>query len=259
MPTISKRVNRAGEISYQAKCRRKGFPILSKTFVDKKEAIKWARGIERAWDTGEGLAAPAPVAQTTVGDVLRLYDTRCVPAHRGAADEHARIASFLKHSFSRVLVADLTPEILANYRDERLKRVKPGTVLRELNIIRAALISSRNVCQSSQVSPDIEAVYLYTRQQWKVRQDGKECSRGKSDREPFKERHFLTCPVRRLQKDGWAQIKISMIRTLATTLEGQELKDSYRLQGKIALRLSTSAGNFDHEFQLDVTVDEIPF
>jgi integrase len=143
MPTISKRVNLAGEISYQAKCRRKGFPTLSKTFLDKKEAIKWARGIERAWDTGEGIAAATPVVETSVGEVLIMYDTRCVPAHRSADDEHRRIAALLKHPFSRVRAADLTPDVLANYRDERLRTVKAGTVLKELNIIRAALTRAR--------------------------------------------------------------------------------------------------------------------
>ena len=143
MATFEKRVNQRGEISHQAKCRRKGFGVKSKTFANLADAKKWARGIERSWDTGEGLAAAQPVSDTTVADILVLYDTRCVPAHRGAADEHARIASFLKHPFSKIKAADLTPEALANYRDERLKTVKPGTVLRELNIIRAALNRAR--------------------------------------------------------------------------------------------------------------------
>ncbi|WP_025599557.1 site-specific integrase [Burkholderia sp. WSM2230] len=153
MPTISKRASQTGEISYQAKCRRKGFRTLSKTFSDKKDAIKWARGIERAWDTGERVAAPAPVDEATVADILRLYDTRCVPSHRGAADEHARIAFFLKQPFTRVRAAALTSEILADYRDQRLRTVKPGTVLRELNIIRAAL--NRACLEFGIVVPDV--------------------------------------------------------------------------------------------------------
>ncbi|WP_322040808.1 nucleoside 2-deoxyribosyltransferase [Burkholderia diffusa] len=113
---------------------------------------------------------------------------------------------------------------------------------------------------SSQVSPDIEAVYVYTSKRWEVKQDERECSRGESDWQPFKERHFLACPVRRLQKNGgWAQIKFSMKRTLATTVSGEELKDSYRLRGKLGLRIVTSNGNFDHEFALDVEIDEVPF
>jgi len=113
--------------------------------------------------------------------------------------------------------------------------------------------------QSSQVSPDIEAVYVYTSSGWESTQDGKECSSGNSDWQPFKQRHFLTCPVRRLTKKGWAQIKFSMKRTLATTVAGEELKDSYQLKGKLGLRIVTSSGNFDHEFALNVDVDEIPF
>lgn len=142
MATISKRVNNSGQVNWQAKCRKTGFPPVSKTFTDKKTAVKWASGIERQWelDAVNPPAATVVVEQTaTVGDILIAYDKRVVPAHKSAADEHRRIASFLKHPFSRVAAIQLTPAVLADYRDERLRTVKPGTVLRELNIIRAAL------------------------------------------------------------------------------------------------------------------------
>ncbi|WP_429280638.1 tyrosine-type recombinase/integrase [Paraburkholderia sp. GAS41] len=43
------------------------------------------------------------------------------------------------HPISKVRAADITPATLAAFRDERLALVKPGTVLKELNIIRAAM------------------------------------------------------------------------------------------------------------------------
>lgn len=144
MATITKRVNSAGEISWQAKCRRKGFPARSATFGEKKAATIWAREIERKWDSGVDVTpAQAPVERKTVRDILVMYDERCVPSHKSAADESARISRFLQHPFSNVHIDELTPATLASYRDERLKKVKPGTVLKELNIIRAAINRAR--------------------------------------------------------------------------------------------------------------------
>jgi hypothetical protein len=79
MATFSKRVTASGEVTHQAKCRRKGFPTLSKTFQNLSDAKKWARQIERSWDTGEGPASQ-PRTNTTLADVpadtaMRLHRT----------------------------------------------------------------------------------------------------------------------------------------------------------------------------------------
>ncbi|MFM0347662.1 hypothetical protein [Paraburkholderia sp. RL17-347-BIC-D] len=112
---------------------------------------------------------------------------------------------------------------------------------------------------SPQVSPDIEALYLYCKKGWRVHQDGKLCPSAVSDLQPFGERHFLTTPVRRLQKGGWAQVKLKMERHLAFATKGEQLEDSYRIKGKIALRIATSSGDFDTVLMLDIVIDEIPF
>ncbi|CAG9249958.1 nucleoside 2-deoxyribosyltransferase [Paraburkholderia caribensis] len=112
---------------------------------------------------------------------------------------------------------------------------------------------------SPQASPEIEALYLYTRKGWTVKQDGKQCPVGSSDKEPYGARHFLTAPVRRLQKGNWAQINLSMKRTLAIATEGEAIKNKYRVKGKVCLRIVTASGDFDHDLMMDVEIDEIPF
>jgi len=47
MGTITKR----GELQWQAKVRRKGFPSQSRTFMYKEDAEKWVRTIERELET----------------------------------------------------------------------------------------------------------------------------------------------------------------------------------------------------------------
>jgi hypothetical protein len=112
---------------------------------------------------------------------------------------------------------------------------------------------------SPQASPEIEALYLYTRKQWVVKQDGKECARSDADLKPYGDRHFLSSPVRRLQKGGWAQVNLTMKRVLAIATKGEVIKDSYQVKGKMCLRIVTASGDFDHELMMDVTIDEIPF
>lgn len=112
---------------------------------------------------------------------------------------------------------------------------------------------------SSNTSSEIDAIYFYSKKGWTLRQDGKDCPTTDSDLPGFPARHFLTPPVRRLNRNSWAQLKFSAKRTLAFATEGQELKDSYRLTGRVLIRLVTVDGNYDYEFPLDVTIDEIPF
>lgn len=112
---------------------------------------------------------------------------------------------------------------------------------------------------SSNTSSEIDAIYFYSNKGWTLRQDGKDCPTTDSDLPDFPARHFLTPPVRRLNRQSWAQLKFSAKRILAFATEGQELKDAYRLTGRALIRLVTVDGNYDYEFPLDVKIDEIPF
>lgn len=137
MATFTKRTDSRGNVRYQAKCRRRDRPTLSKTFVNLSDAKKWARETERGWDNGEVLAKPQD--DTTLADVLRRYREEVCPTLRAGDLTVMRINLWLRESWTKVPVREMTPAILAKYRDDRLKQVKPGTVLRELNILRAAL------------------------------------------------------------------------------------------------------------------------
>jgi hypothetical protein len=112
---------------------------------------------------------------------------------------------------------------------------------------------------SNSPSAEIEAIYFYTSKAWRLFQEGRQCPSTDSDLIPFDRRHFITTPLRRLAKGSWAQVKFETNKTLAWALKGEELKDSYRINGRSVLRLVTAEGNFDYEVPIDVTVAEIPF
>ena len=64
MATIRQRGNR-----YQVRIQRNGFPDVSKSFLTKEDAQKWARTIERQMDLGEYV----PVGLEKLGDLLDRY------------------------------------------------------------------------------------------------------------------------------------------------------------------------------------------
>ena len=112
---------------------------------------------------------------------------------------------------------------------------------------------------SNNLSPEIESIYLYTGTNWTVYQDDKECPTTESDYPPYNHRYFLSHPVKRLQRAGWAQLRFTTSRCIATTFNGEELKDSYYIAGRSMLRLVMDKGTFDYDVPVKINVEEIPF
>lgn len=113
--------------------------------------------------------------------------------------------------------------------------------------------------ESGKASADIEACYFYCTKGWKLTQEERECASTESDIPGFSSRHFLKAPVSKLQKGQWAQLRFDAKKTVGSALNGEELKDSYKLSGKSILRLTTAEGNFDYELNIDTTAAEFPF
>ena len=113
--------------------------------------------------------------------------------------------------------------------------------------------------ESEAPSAEIETLYLYTGVEWEIFQNDAKCSVTASDLSSYKFRYFLTSPVRRLQKRSWAQLNLTMSRTMATVWKGDVLQSSYMLSGRVTLRIVTNEGHFDHELLLQVEAAEVPF
>jgi len=113
--------------------------------------------------------------------------------------------------------------------------------------------------KTNHISPEISAIYLYTGNEWKLMHDSKECPYSESDIEPFKYRYFISPPVPKIGPNGWNQVKVKATRTIARAWKGDEIKDEYNIGGRGILRLETSDGNYDHEFDFNLELQEIPF
>lgn len=73
---------------------------------------------------------------TTVGDLLDRYRTTITVAKRSAKNEAIRIACLQRSDLAKLSLSAATPDRFAAYRDQRLTKVAPATVRKELALLR---------------------------------------------------------------------------------------------------------------------------
>jgi integrase len=79
----------------------------------------------------------------TLGELLRRYLVSVTPTKRSADSESWRVSKMLKAAISGLALSEVQPSHVAAYRDWRLETVKPGTVRRELSLLRTAIEVAR--------------------------------------------------------------------------------------------------------------------
>ncbi|HJV26734.1 MAG TPA: site-specific integrase [Aromatoleum sp.] len=119
---------------WQAVVRRRGHPQQSKTFDLKKDAERWARQQERLMDAGEWVDQ-TEAKRTSLGELLDRYGQEVSPSKRGSRSELIRISRFKELELAKYSAAAITAQMIAAWRDQRLKKVSSGTVLRELQLL----------------------------------------------------------------------------------------------------------------------------
>ena len=118
---------------WKAKIRRVGQPHQSKTFQIKTDAEKWARATEREMDIG-AFVSRDDAERTTFDAAAARYEREVLPSKRGATQDRQRLARLVEH-FGKYSLAAVSPSMVSEYRDERLKAVSAQTVMHELGLI----------------------------------------------------------------------------------------------------------------------------
>ena len=133
---------RARSNKWQARIIRKGHPSIAKTFLTRQDAEKWARSLEIEIDRGTYINND--VAQKTLfKEILQKYLNDVAPQMRSADTQAIRVKKIMRHPISEVNMANLSPKHIADYRDERLKVIKPNTVIRELAVLSSIINHAR--------------------------------------------------------------------------------------------------------------------
>jgi len=120
---------------YQANIRRKGYARVSATFTSHKVAKRFIKSTEIAMEQGDY----APRSSMTVGELMQKYEAEYLPTLKNGGDSHKWRVRLLKRYFEDLPLADLTPAHLAKYRDQRLLKVAPLTVKRDLSVLSSAI------------------------------------------------------------------------------------------------------------------------
>ena len=121
---------------WQVQVRRAGFPSQTKTFERKDEAQAWARNREVAFDKAEAGVYSPP--KNRLSDILARYLRDITPTKKSKASETRRIQRLLRDPISKKRICDLTPSVLATFRDRRLEDGLRAASY-DLQIIRHAL------------------------------------------------------------------------------------------------------------------------
>jgi integrase len=128
-------------MAYFRKCKA-GVRVQIDKMGVRKSATKLNMTAARAWATQEeaeilaGRVSKWP--RKTVADALTRYDKEVSPTKPSGEFEKHRLLAFQKNypALSAKIISDVTPADLAGWRDDRLTKVTPGSVQRDVNLLR---------------------------------------------------------------------------------------------------------------------------
>jgi integrase len=136
-------ITRRGDAQWQAKVRLKGYPAKSRTFLYREDAEKWARALEREFET-TGFVDRREAEKTTLRAVLERYGREITPRKKSAEMEAVKIKVILKDAvLPDIKMSALGSAEVAAWRDRRLQSVTGATVCREIDVLSSAINHAR--------------------------------------------------------------------------------------------------------------------
>jgi len=114
---------------WQARVQRSGQSSIAKSFNTKADALKWARNVESQLDLG--ILAPKQTMPRLM-PVVERYVEEVTPTKKGESQERYRANQFRRTKLADMPLDKITGEVVAQYRDARMKEVSANTVRLEL-------------------------------------------------------------------------------------------------------------------------------
>jgi integrase len=137
MATLRKRSNG----HWQARVR-KANQSITKTFINKVDAERWAKQIEV--EIQKGSYTNLMLAErTTFAEIIERYIAEVLPTMRGGKADYIRLKALARRPIAKLNMVSLTPRKIAQHRDERLKEIAPATVIRELSYFSSIITYAR--------------------------------------------------------------------------------------------------------------------
>ena len=124
MATIEERRNDDGTRTYRVKIRLKGFEPVSQSFERRTDAKRFAEKTEAAMREGRFFPERA-AAKRTLGELCERYAAEVSTTKKDGAKSRRMMIWWIENHGFRVL-ADLTPQVLADIRDGLAKKTLPN-------------------------------------------------------------------------------------------------------------------------------------
>lgn len=137
---------------WQARVRRNGYPEASHSFDTKQAAERWARSVEAEMDQGVYRTVTED-HKLTLGELILRYVQEVLPSMKGQRDDTIRLKAISRRWIAGYALTNLYPEHIARYRDERLRQVSAGTVVRELAYLSSIINHARKEWRFSVSNP----------------------------------------------------------------------------------------------------------
>lgn len=146
-----------GELQWQARIYRKGYPLQVKTFMTRADAEAWARQVESEFDRGT-FVSRAEAESTSLKECLERYKREVSVHKKGASQEAYILQTLLETPLAARMMASIRSADVAALRDEWLKTLKPATVLRRLAILSHVFSISRKEWGMESLNNPIEVI-----------------------------------------------------------------------------------------------------
>lgn len=138
MKGIDKRTHKDGTVSYRARVRIKGHPILIQSFASKTLAMKWKRDTESAIERG-AFTYEKPGSKHTLSQLIDRYIEKILPTKPKNARNICQHLLWWKQELGSYLLSDIKPSLISQKRDDLLSSPtcknrprSPTTVVRYL-------------------------------------------------------------------------------------------------------------------------------
>lgn len=113
--------------------------------------------------------------------------------------------------------------------------------------------------KSNRVSPEIQGIYIHSAKQWVIKQNGKKVPSRKSDLKLYSFKYSLSFETPKIPRKGFTQIELNATRVLAYAFNGDEIKDSYTVQGSLFIEVVTNKGSYSSKLPISIYMDTLPF
>ena len=107
---------------YEVQVRRDGWPKITRTFTKASDARAWASVIESEIERNVFIDR-TEAEKNTLGDLLQRYLTEVSCQKKGHSSERCRLVSLQRDPIAKFKVARLSGKLMAEWRDQRLKKV----------------------------------------------------------------------------------------------------------------------------------------